>query len=209
MNKLIVFGGTFNPLTYAHAEVIELAKTYFNEEKVVILPSSDKFFYTWKNYDESSVLPTSLRLDILKEYSKRSNNILSLIEVEGKTFKTYDSLNELKKEFNKKECYFLLGSEKIKEIESWYNSNKLINENYFVFLKRNNDDMDKLINESEFIKSHLDRCIFIKDTLSKYQDCSSTKLRELIKNDDYTNAKNMTYDYILEMIRNDKNGNKE
>ena len=129
--------------------------------------------------------------------------------VEGKTFKTYDSLNELKKEFNKKECYFMLGSEKIKEIESWYNSEKLINENYFVFLKRNNDDIGKLINESEFIKSHLDRCIFIKDTLSKYQEYSSTKLREFIKNDDYENAKNMTYDYILEMIRNDKNGNKE
>ena len=36
MNKLIVFGGTFNPLTYAHAEVINLVKTYFNEEKIVI-----------------------------------------------------------------------------------------------------------------------------------------------------------------------------
>ncbi len=209
MNKLIVFGGTFNPLTYAHEEVIELAKTYFNEEKIVILPSSDKFFYSWKNYDESSVLPTSLRINILKEYALRSNNILSLIEIDGKTFKTYDSLNELKKEFNKKECYFLLGSEKIKEIEKWYNSKKLIEENYLVFFKRNNDDIDTLINETEFIKNHIDRCIFIKDTLSKYQEYSSTKLRELIKNDDYDTALNMTYDYILKMIRDDKNGNKE
>ena len=209
MNKLIVFGGTFNPLTHAHIEVIDIAKAYFKEEKIVILPSSDKFFFNWKNYDESNVLPSDLRINILKEFVKRSNNILSLIEIENKTYRTYDSLNELKKEYDKKECYFLLGSEKIKEIERWYNSENLIKENYLVFFKRNNDDIEKLINESKLIKSNLDRCIFIKDTLPKYQEYSSTKLRELIKNKDYENARNLTEEYILKMIRNNKDGNKK
>lgn len=181
MNKLIVFGGTFNPLTYAHDEVINLAKKYFNEESIIILPSSEKFFYSWKNYDESMILPLDLRINILKEYSKRNKNILSLNEIEGKTYKTIDSLDLLKKEYSKKEAYFLLGSEKIKEIDTWYKIDTLIKENYLVFFKRNNDDIDALINESEFIKSHLDRCIFIKDTLSKYQDYSSTLLREYLK----------------------------
>lgn len=209
MNKLIVFGGTFNPLTYAHDEVINLAKKYFNEESVVILPSSDKFFYTWKNYDNSMILPTKLRIEILKEYSNKNNDLLSLIEVEGKTFKTIESIRELKKQYNKNECYFLLGSEKIKEVHTWFLSDELIKESFLVFFKRNNDDIEKELEKSDFIKANLNRCIFINDTSLKYQECSSTKLRELIKNNDYNSAKEMTFDYILRKIRNDKDGNKE
>ncbi len=209
MNKLIVFGGTFNPLTFAHDEVIEFSKKYFNEESVIILPSSEKFFYTWKNYDESMILPTKLRIEILQEYCKKNNNKLSLIEVEGKTFKTIESIIELKKIYKINECYFLLGSEKIKEIHTWYKANELVKETHLVFFKRNNDDIKSEIEKSEFIKNNIDRCIFINDTLKEFQDFSSTKLRELIKNNDYKSAKKMTFDYILDKIRNDKNGNKE
>ncbi len=209
MNKLIVFGGTFNPLTFAHDEIINLAKSYFNEENIVLLPSSDNFFHSWKNYDESMILPTKVRVETLKEYCNKNNCLLSLIEVEGKTSKTIESIRELKKEYKKEECYFLLGSEKIKEVHTWFLADQLIKESYLVFFKRNNDDIKKEIEKSSFIKSNLDRCIFIEDTLSEYQDYSSTKLRELIKNNDYNSAKKMTFDYILEKIRNDKNGNKE
>ncbi len=204
MNKLIVFGGTFNPLTFAHDEVIKLAKSYFNEEKVILLPSSDKFLYSWKNYSKNMIIDSSLRIKILNEYSKKNNNIVSLIEINGTTFKTYDSIKKLKEEYKINECYFLLGSEKINEIYSWYKIEELLKESKFVFFKRNNDDISKLINNNEFILNHLDRFIFINKTNNKYQDYSSSKLRELLKNKDYNKSKEYTFDYIIDLIKDNE-----
>ncbi len=206
MNNLIIFGGTFNPLTYAHDEVIKLAKEYFKEDKIILLPSNDKFLKDYKNYSSNNILDKNLRLKILKEYCNRNNNDLSLIEIEGKTYKSYDSIIELKKEYKINKCYFLLGSEKINELYSWYKIEDLLKETTFVFFKRNNDNINELIKNNEFINKHLDNFIFINNTNNKYQDVSSTKLRELLKNKDYNKSKEYTFDYIIDLIKDSEYG---
>ena len=59
MEKIGFFGGSFNPPTIAHFEIVKLAKKEFNLDKVVIIPMGDK-------YDKKDLLPFKYRYRMLE-----------------------------------------------------------------------------------------------------------------------------------------------
>ena len=73
MNKIVVLGGTFNPLTLAHLEIInEASKLILNSEKIM-LPTNISYLHSWKKYADEQILPDSLRLKILNFMAVKNN----------------------------------------------------------------------------------------------------------------------------------------
>ena len=201
--QILIFGGTFNPLSRAHGDLIRYLKRIFKPEKVIILPTGNGFFHSRKHFDENSILPLDLRLKILNEYKKRNKNIeIELIEVEGITSKTYDSLNYLQSKYPDYELLFCCGTEKADELVRWYKIEELLEKYRIVLIRRNFDDFGNLFTGNEFLKKHKEDFILV-DSKDDLQDISSTKIREAIKNKDINELKKLTYVYVIDILKSE------
>ena len=202
--KIIVFGGSFNPLSKAHGDLIHLLINNYKPDRFILLPSSDEFIKEKKHFQEEDIIPLNKRLKILKEFNKRNRKIeIELIEINNPTFKTYDSLMFLKNKYKDSDIYFALGSEKLINLHNRYKIDELLKYFKFIVLKRsevsgsvNNLNREEIVlnNKSSFIFFN-----FKKDL----HDISSTKIRELIKNKDYKALNRFTYKYVINELLKD------
>lgn len=200
-NKIVVLGGTFNPLSKAHGELINFLVSYFDAYKGILLPTNLNFFHTWKHFNDKSILPTDLRLKIINEFIKRNKNIeVDLVEVEGKSLKTYNSLKYLKEKYPDKEILFAFGSEKVDELERWYRIEDILNNFKIILVRRNHDNLNKLFENNEFLKKYRNSFILV-DFKDDYQDISSTKIRECLNNKNEVGLKDLTYNYVIDILR--------
>ncbi len=202
MDRIVLLGGTFNPLSRAHDRILRLAKEKTGSDKAILLPAADSFLKSWKGFDTDEILPVQTRLKILKAYCKRHRNtFLETIETERKTTCTYDSLVYLKKKFRTNSIFFVMGTEKAEELGRWKNADALLSENRFVMVRRNEDDLKTVI-EKENIKKHLQNFRFI-DAGKETQDISSTRIRMALHRKDWKTVEALTFSYVVKILKED------
>ena len=198
-NKIVVLGGTFNPLSKAHGELINYLVNYFDAFKGILLPTNITFFHSWKHFCYKSILPTSLRIEILDEFVKRNKNIeVDLVEVEGKSLKTYTSLMYLKEKYAGKEILFAFGSEKADELERRYRIEDILLNFKIILIRRNHDNLDDLFKYNNFLKKYKNSFILV-NSFEDLQDISSTKIREYLNTKNEEGLKKLTYNYVIDI----------
>lgn len=202
--KIIVFGGSFNPLSKAHGDLIHLLISNYKPDRLIVLPSSDEFIKDKKHFKEEDIIPLNKRLKILKEFNKRHRKIeIELIEINNPTFKTYDSLMFLKKKYKNSDIYFALGSEKITNLHNWYKIDELLKDFKFIVLKRSEiKETENNLNKEEIVVKNKSSFIFF-NFKKDLHDISSTKIRELIKNKDYKALNRFTYKFVINELLKD------
>lgn len=172
----IVYGGSFNPVTKAHKEIVNRLKEEFNPENIIIIPTAN-------NYNRKELIPFKDRYNMLKiEFSDCI--ILDLETKNEKYLGTYDTLNKLKEKYS--DLYFVMGADNLVTINTWINSEKLLNDYKFIVFGRKN------INIFEFIKNNLSK---YKDNfyiINMDIDISSTDFR-LNKNKDIISKEVLEY----------------
>lgn len=197
---LIVFGGSFNPFSKAHGTLINLLKRRFKEAQIILLPSSDRFMIEKKHFQKEDILPLKTRLNILKIFEKRNKRVkIYLVEINNPAFKTYDSLTYLKKRYQDKEIFFALGSEKLSNLEKWYKIDELLKNFKFIILKRGDEDFLTFNTSSDIYLKYPNSFIFF-NYHAKLKNISSTKIRELINEDDYKDLNELTYQYVIKEL---------
>lgn len=202
--KIIVFGGSFNPLSKAHGDLIHLLINNYKPDRVILLPSSDEFIKEKKHFQEDDIIPLNKRLKILKEFNKRNRKIeIELIEINNPTFKTYDSLMFLKNKYKNSDIYFALGNEKLINLHNRYKVNELLKYFKFIVLKRSEvRESENNLNREEIVLNNKSSFIFF-NFKKDLHDISSTKIRELIKNRDYKALNRFTYKYVINELLKD------
>ncbi len=202
--KIIVFGGSFNPLSKAHGDLIHLLINNYKPDRFILLPSSDEFIKEKKHFQEEDIIPLNKRLKILKEFNKRNRKIeIELIEVNNPTFKTYDSLMFLKNKYKDSDIYFALGSEKLINLHNRYKIDELLKYFKFIVLKRSEvSELVNNLNREEIVLNNKSSFIFF-NFKKDLHDISSTKIRELIKNKDYKALNRFTYKYVINELLKD------
>lgn len=202
--KIIVFGGSFNPLSKAHGDLIHLLINNYKPDRFIVLPSSDEFIKEKKHFQEEDIIPLNKRLKILKEFNKRNRKIeIELIEINNPTFKTYDSLMFLKNKYKDSDIYFALGSEKLTNLHNRYKIDELLK--YFKFIVLNRSEVSESVNNlnrEEIVLNNKSSFIFF-NFKKDLHDISSTKIRELIKDKDYKALNRFTYKYVINELLKD------
>lgn len=131
---LIIFGGSFNPPTLAHKELIDKIKLKYNNAKIIIVPVSCKN-YTWKH----NLINDEDRYNMLKL-------MFNDIEISRYEFMIdkYEGTYKLLSDFKKidKDIYFLIGSDNLAQMPLWLNFNNLIKDFKFIVVKRPGDEID-------------------------------------------------------------------
>lgn len=171
--KLGVFQGTFNPIHKAHLRVAEFVVNKYNFDKFLFIPA---YKPPHKNCDLSLAFH---RLNMVK-LAVSCNDKFSVSDIEYhrecKSY-TYLTICELYKRYDVdgKIC-FVIGTDAFKNIESWYEADKLKKfVKFIVFVREDNFH----ISSYDYLK---EKGYDFEFQSLPFEDISSTELRNKIKN---------------------------
>lgn len=177
----IVFGGSFNPPTKAHGEIVSLLIEKFNPKKIILVPVGNL-------YHKNELIGFSDRFNMLNLMFKDNEKVvISNIEEKGNFKGTINTLRALSEDYNN--IHFSLGTDQVKAFESWIDYKDLLKEYPLIIFKRNNDDLKEIVKKFEKYEHKF-------DWIEYENEISSSKFRsnkKLYKN--YVDEK--VYDYIL------------
>lgn len=179
MNKILLFGGSFDPIHNGHLALVNIAYQSLNIDECYFIIAKNP---RWK---DPTTTPNQ-RLEMLqKALSPYPYFKISLIEYnsEEEVNYTFDTINKLGN-FENNKYYYLIGADQLDLLDKWYNIDKLSKMVQFVCYKRLNHQ----INEINLKKYN---CILLDNELF---DISSTMIRNLEKLD----TPKVVIDYIID-----------
>lgn len=172
---IAVFGGSFNPPTIAH---ISLAKQVLakmdNLEKVILVPVSTR-------YNKNGLASDEIRFNMLEQICAKEPGLeVSRLELDSdKQLYTIETLRKIKQQNPNKQIYFVLGTDNLKELETWHKVYELLSGFNFIVLKRDEDSVSDIIDKSTILKKYKSSFFELKgiDTV----DLSSSYVRKRIQ----------------------------
>ena len=172
---LAIFGGSFNPPLNSHFSLAEQMLTeYKNIEKVIFVPVSTK-------YNKKGLLSNEHRYNMLKMLCDKNEDFeVSDIElVQEEQLDTLRTMELMQKEYPDYTLCFTMGTDNLKLISKWSLAEELVTSFKFLIIERDEDDMDEIIKNDEFLIAHKDSFMKVKENIRS--NISSTFVREKIK----------------------------
>ncbi len=175
MQKLGIFGGTFNPVHNTHLRMASHFVSQLKLDACIFVPA---YISPFKSEIAEEIIPAGHRVKML-EIALWDNKYFQLdtfeIDKKGISY-TIDTLHYLKNKHSDSELYLLIGSDQLKDFKEWKNWEEILNIVNLCVVKRPDTNIDNLsiLNEREKI-------IFIEMPES---EISSSRIREMIFNDE-------------------------
>ncbi len=180
--KALFFGGAFNPLTNAHLHLAEEVKNVFCFDKVIFVPTKSK--YILKTEEKEFSFTEEERYQMLKDVSFDYDFMeVSDIEIKEKEQpRTYLTMKEIQKEGY--DLTLMIGSDWLENLRTkWMYVDEILDEFSLLVIRRNYDDIDKIINQDSYLKERKSKIQFY-DPKADYQNVSSSYVRMLLKDFD-------------------------
>lgn len=139
IQKVAVFGGSFDPPHNAHIEIVKEALDSLDIDILVIFPSFLNPFK--KNFNAH---PFERLGWVKKIFSGFKRVDIDSFEIDrGRPTPTYLSIEYIKKKYSPKKIYLIVGADNFSHIEKWENYERLKDEVEFVVAKRDRVDIPK------------------------------------------------------------------
>lgn len=206
--RIAIIGGTFNPVTKAHIAIAKNAKEFVKADLVIFVPTKIDYIKKWKKYQNSDIYTDDLRLNMLRACENEWMKI-DTCEMEGiVSGRTYDTVQYIKEKYHTKDVYFIIGSDKLKELPRWYKCEKFLKEEKFIVIPRDQDHVEDLIGNNHKLSQYKNAFI-IAEADAEYKNYSSTKVRKYIRDGYYEKAKEMIPEYAWSVFVLDIKNRKE
>lgn len=172
---IAIFGGSFNPPLKSH---LLLAKRIINEinniEKLIFVPVST-------NYKKENLEQNEHRYNMLKLFCMENKKMdVSRIEIDSKRqLFTIETLEYMKTKYEENDIYFILGTDNLKLLSEWHNAHELVHRFKFIVLERQQDDVEEIIMENQFLRYNFKNYIKIKN--DETSEFSSSLIRDMLK----------------------------
>ena len=172
LNKIAVFGGSFNPVHKGHINLVLKAQEQFKFDKIKIVPA-------FQNPLGGAVLELSPadRLDMLKKVFKK----YSFIEIDDRELKrggmsyTIDTIEELKN--FAEEIFLIMGMDQFVIFDKWKNFEKILQNTRLLVCDRKGAEKKDIL-QSKAVRKHLNKIDFLN---LKSVDISSSEIRRKLK----------------------------
>lgn len=170
-NKILIFGGTFNPIHNGH---LILAENSINEEgfdKVVFIPTMNPYYKDTLDFDTRLKM---LKMAINDNDKFAYSSIEKKYNLEGKLYLILEKISKLSDD----DVTILIGSDSLMNLDWWYKIDEILKKYKIIVLKRDDEDeaIEMKINEYKE-KYGAD----IKVLNNKRVEISSSMIREMIK----------------------------
>lgn len=197
MNKIIVFGGAFNPPLNSHFSLSEqLINEFDNIEKIIFVPVNAKY------QKSETVIENEHRFNMLKLICDENEHFeVSDIELKSdRPLYTIETLNFMQEKYPNSEILFLTGTDNLREFHTWHNPEEIMAKFKVLILERDNDCMDNIIVSNAFLSENKER--FIKVNESIRTNLSSSFVREKIRTG--KSIRYLTPDEVYKYIKENK-----
>lgn len=193
--KLIVYGGSFNPPSFAHITLAKQLIHGIEADMLLFLPVGD-------HYKKNGLISANHRVNMLKLACNDSKNLqVSLIEIQAEkrlyTIETLDMIREIYKNY---EIFFVMGMDNLRDICNWKEYERLFREYKIIVMNRASDTLNKVFKDIPHLKCYKDNIIQIVGLLQT--DISSTLIRKYISEN--KPIKHLTTKEISKYIKDNK-----
>lgn len=207
MNRVVVMGGSFNPPTRAHLQLMEAAIEAVDACQGIFVPTAHDYVAKKMKRQRcpQDTLSESTRLAMLESFCKTDNRIsVSRIQM-LKTDRGYDyeMLEEIQKDFPDTEIYFVTGSDKLYVLPRWYRVDELLEKFHILVAKRGEDNLEKIKEIKPYLAEHWER-FTVFDVPNEISAISSSAFREKLHNNDESAKELVTPEVWEIMIVNGK-----
>lgn len=191
MEKLLIFGGSFNPIHSGHIEMACRVKKRLGIDRVVFVPTGKSGY---KETDDFASRNDRLNMCIIA--LKDTDIEISTVELDREEQSyTYETVAELKRRNPQSELYFLCGSDMLLTLHLWRNPKQIFDYSKLVAVLRDDDDIDTLNN---YKKQYFPENEIIFLDVGKI-DISSSQIRADIKSGRKPQGiDDGVYDYIMQ-----------
>ena len=193
-DRIIIFGGTFNPPTRAHLDIATEALYYLDAEKVLFVPVSDL-------YKKDDVEISYHRVNMLNLAIGNFRRLeIDFTEVDSvKLTYTYETIEKIKSQYQDKELFLLIGADNLEDFKNWKNQRSIMENCSLLVVNRNNSSIDEIIESNEILTEFKDKII---EAPIEEIEISSTEVRNRIASGELEGLENLVdkevIDYIVE-----------
>ena len=198
MNRKIIalFCGSFNPPLFSHFSLAEqLLNNDNNIEKIIFVPVSHK-------YNKNGLISNEHRFNMLNLVCK-NNQKFEVSNVEFNSSRqpyTLETMQIMQEKYPEYEIRLIIGTDNLKELETWHEVEYLLNRFKVIVLSRDEDNAEGIIKNNNLLSKYFSS--FIINTVSLRTNLSSTFVRNEIKS-----KKSVRYllpDEVIDYIKSNK-----
>ncbi len=147
----IVYGGSFNPPTKAHREVVEFLLEQCTPRRITLVPVGQAYQKEALEADAHRLEMTRVAFDDLAAVK------VSDIECFDATFKgSYETLKRLD---DGGDLAFVIGADHLKSLHTWINIKQMLTSYKMIVLNRDATPVETLINNNDLLKHYKQRFI--------------------------------------------------
>ena len=195
-DRIIIFGGTFNPPTRAHLDIATEALYYLDAEKVLFVPVSDL-------YKKDDVEISYHRVNMLNLAIGNFRRLeIDFTEVDSvKLTYTYETIEKIKSQYQDKELFLLIGADNLEDFKNWKNQRSIMENCSLLVVNRNNSSIDEIIESNEILTEFKDKII---EAPIEEIGISSTEVRNRIASGKLEGLENLVDKEVIEYIVENK-----
>lgn len=170
---IALYGGSFDPIHIGHLITATNAVENYNLDKVIFIPSHITPLKD-RNLEASDVD----RYEMIQRSIKNNPKfIVSDYEInnDGVSY-SYNTVKYFKDTYQDEKIYFIIGTDRAKDLKKWYNIEELSKLVTFIFVARDGEKLEEIVEKDSFYKG-----IDYKIMLSPIIEISSSLIRNRIK----------------------------
>lgn len=139
MKKVIIYGGTFDPVTSEHINIIKQLSLIENVKKVIVVPDYQP------PHKLNTSTPAFFRKEMLEIALKGVLNVeISDYEInQQKAVYSFVTVEHYKKLYPNNELYFAMGTDMLAEFSLWKNPERILNSADIILVERENGGDNK------------------------------------------------------------------
>ena len=138
--KILIFGGSFNPFHFGHLEILKQAEMVITPDKIFIVPSA----YNYKDNVQDEYISNADRIKILDlTLNNKKNCFICDFEIKNSapTY-TYKTIDYFLHQFNDAELYLLIGADQWAQFHTWKEYKHILNNAKIIVAKRNDIEIN-------------------------------------------------------------------
>ena len=195
-DRIVIFGGTFNPPTRAHLDIATEALYYLDAEKVLFVPVSDL-------YKKDDVEISYHRVNMLNLAIGNFRRLeIDFTEVDAVALThTYETVEKIKSRYQDKELFLLIGADNLEDFKNWKNQRSIMENCSLLVVNRNNSSIDEIIESNEILTEFKDKVI---EAPIEEIEISSTEVRNRIASGELEGLENLVDKEVIEYIVENK-----
>ena len=136
--QIVIFGGCFNPPLNSHFSLAQqIINEYKNIEKIIFVPVNSK-------YQKADLISNEHRYKMLKLACDKNEKFdVSRIELDSpRPLYTIETLRIFQETYSKYQIAFIIGSDNLKEINTWEKAEELTKDFKIYVLERDKDNIE-------------------------------------------------------------------